>query len=232
MGQIIDGLFWFLAFLFSTSVHEAMHALVALRGGDRTAYRGGQVSISPIPHIRREPIGMLLVPLITAFTRGWAIGWASAPFDPAWAERYPRRAALMSAAGPLGNFLIALVAWIGLRVGLGVGYFEAPDSPVPSHLVVHASGDLRGLGGFVAQGLSVLLTLNVFLGVFNLLPLPPLDGASAVLGLLPADLAQRASVAMRNTAFSLLGFLVAWQVFPMITPGLFRAIARSLYPIE
>jgi len=175
---------------------------------------------------------MLLVPLITAFTRGWAIGWASAPFDPAWAERYPRRAALMSAAGPLGNFLIALVAWIGLRVGLGVGYFEAPDSPVPSHLVVHASGDLRGLGGFVAQGLSVLLTLNVFLGVFNLLPLPPLDGASAVLGLLPADLAQRASVAMRNTAFSLLGFLVAWQVFPMITPGLFRAIARSLYPIE
>jgi Zn-dependent protease len=230
--RIIDGLFWFLAFLFSTSVHEAMHALLALRGGDRTAYLGGQVSISPIPHIRREPVGMLLVPLFTAFTRGWAVGWASAPFDPAWAERYPRRAALMSAAGPLGNFAIALVAWIGLRVGLGVGYFEKPDFLAYSHLVVPASGELRGLAGFVAQGLSVLVTLNVFLGVFNLLPLPPLDGASAVLGLLPADLAQRASVAMRNTGFSLLGFLVAWQVFPMITPGLFRAIRRSLYPIE
>jgi Zn-dependent protease len=230
MERIVDGLFWFLAFLFSTTVHEAAHALLALRGGDATAYRGGQVSLSPIPHIRREPIGMLIVPLITAFTRGWAIGWASAPFDPAWAERYPRRAALMSAAGPLGNFAIALLAWIGLRVGLGVGYFQAPDWPVPSHLVVVASNG--GLGAFLAQGLSVLVTLNVFLGVFNLLPLPPLDGASAVLGLLPAELAARAAAAMRNTAFSLLGFVVAWQLFPMITPTLFRVIARSLYPLE
>jgi Zn-dependent protease len=232
MERIIDGLFWFLAFLFSTSVHEAMHAFVALRGGDRTAYRGGQVSISPIPHIRREPIGMLVVPLLTAFTRGWAIGWASAPFDPAWAERHPRRAALMSAAGPVGNFAIALLAWIALRVGLGVGYFEAPEMPVPSHLVVNASGSATGLAAFVAQGLSVLVTLNVFLGVFNLLPLPPLDGASAVLGLLPGDLGRRGTAAMRNTAFSLLGFFVAWQLFPKITPGLFRAIARSLYPLE
>jgi Zn-dependent protease len=232
MEQVKDGLFWFLAFLFSTTVHEAMHAFIALRGGDSTAYRGGQVSLSPIPHIRREPIGMLLVPLITAFTQGWAIGWASAPFDPAWAERYPRRAALMSAAGPLGNFSIALVAWVGLRVGLGVGYFEAPDMIVYSHLVVPASGDLHGLGAFLSEGLSVLVILNVFLGVFNLLPLPPLDGASAVLGLLPTDLAERAAVVMRNSGFSLLGLIVAWQVFPLITPGLFRAVARSLSLIE
>src|SRR5437763_130762 len=97
---IIDGGFWFLAFLFSTSVHEAAHAYVALRGGDRTAYLGGQVSLSPLPHIRREPIGMLLVPLLTAFTNGWAMGWASAPYDPRWADRHPRRAAWMAAAGP------------------------------------------------------------------------------------------------------------------------------------
>ena len=76
-------------------VHEAMHALVAWKGGDPTAYHGGQVSLSPIPHIRREPIGMLVVPLLTAFTQGWAMGWASAPYDPVWAERHPKRAALM-----------------------------------------------------------------------------------------------------------------------------------------
>jgi hypothetical protein len=120
-STIIDGLFWFLAFLFSTTVHEAAHAYAALRGGDKTAYEGGQVSLSPIPHIRREPIGMLVVPLLTAFTQGWAIGWASAPFDARWAERYPRRAALMAAAGPAGNFSIAIVAWIALRIGLGAG---------------------------------------------------------------------------------------------------------------
>jgi Zn-dependent protease len=96
---IATGVIWVVAFLFSTTVHEAMHALVAWKGGDPTAYHGGQVSLSPIPHIKREPIGMLVVPLITTFTMGWTMGWASAPYDPVWAERHPRRAALMAAAG-------------------------------------------------------------------------------------------------------------------------------------
>src|SRR2546426_581765 len=97
---LVNGLLWFIAFLFSTTVHEAMHAFVAYRGGDPTAYLGGQVSLSPLPHIRREPIGMLVVPLLTAFTNGWALGWASTPYDPLWAARHPRRAASMAAAGP------------------------------------------------------------------------------------------------------------------------------------
>src|SRR6478672_8150136 len=99
---LLPGLMWFAAFLFSTTVHEAGHALVALWGGDRTAYLGGQVTLSPLPHIRREPIGMLVVPLLTSLLNGWAMGWASAPYDPRWEERYPRRAAWMAAAGPGG----------------------------------------------------------------------------------------------------------------------------------
>ncbi len=106
------GVLWFVVFLFSTTVHEAMHALVAWKGGDPTAYHGGQVSLSPVPHIQREPIGMLVVPLLTSVTQGWAMGWASAPYDPFWAERHPRRAALMAAAGPAGNFMIAFVAFV------------------------------------------------------------------------------------------------------------------------
>lgn len=230
MDRIFEGLLWFLAFLFSTTVHEAMHALVAWRGGDPTAYRGGQVSLSPIPHIRREPIGMLLVPLVTAFTNGWAIGWASAPIDTGWAERFPRRAALVSAAGPAGNFLIALVAWVAIRIGLGAGYFEGPASVVYSHLAVAASGDNHGLAALLARALSVLLTLNVFLGVFNLLPLPPLDGSTAVLGLLPRDLAERAAPLMRSPGLSLLGFIVAWQLFPQISGPLLMLVTESLYP--
>src|SRR5437870_9906314 len=112
---LIQGLLWFAAFLFSTTVHEAAHALAALRGGDPTAYLGGQVSLSPLPHIRREPIGMLVVPILTAFTNGWALGWASTPYDPYWAARHPRRGAAMAAAGPAGNLLIALLALLGLR---------------------------------------------------------------------------------------------------------------------
>src|SRR5580765_1230733 len=63
--------FWLPAFLFSTTVHEAAHAWVAWRLGDPTAHLAGQVSLSPWPHVRRSPIGMLIIPLITSLTRGW-----------------------------------------------------------------------------------------------------------------------------------------------------------------
>src|SRR6187397_3661276 len=120
--HVTTALIWFAVFLFSTTVHEAMHALAALRGGDPTAYHGGQVSLSPSPHIRREPIGMLVVPLLTALTQGWAIGWASTPYDTRWAVRYPKRAALMSAAGPAGNLAIAFVAFVLIKAGLAAGW--------------------------------------------------------------------------------------------------------------
>jgi Zn-dependent protease len=226
---ISDGLFWFLAFLFSTTVHEAAHAYAAMRMGDKTAYHEGQVTISPLPHIRREPIGMVLVPLLTAFTRGWAMGWASAPFDPEWADRYPRRAALMAAAGPAGNFLIAIVAWGALRLGLSLDYFTTPHEISFTHLVDYASGGPKGLSAFLAQGLSVLVMLNVLLGTFNLIPLPPLDGASAVSLLLPDSIAERYRSVVLNPQFSLLGLLVAWQVFPPLARPIFLAVVRTLY---
>src|SRR4029079_2241495 len=137
--KAIDGLFWLLAFLFSTTLHEAAHAYAALRGGDPTAYRVGQVSIPPVPHIGREPVGMLVVPLITAFTQGWAMGWASAPIDPVWAERHPQRAALMAAAGPAGNFIIAGIAFVLIKLGLMAGIFVAPASANFSRVVVSAA---------------------------------------------------------------------------------------------
>ena len=136
----------------------------AWRLGDPTAYNGGQVTLSPIPHIRREPIGMLVLPLLTSLTQGWAIGWASAPYDPYWAQRYPRRAAIMAAAGPAGNMLIAITALVLLRVGLAIGLFLAPDRISFETLVASASGE----PSFLSILLSVLLIQNVFLGVFNL----------------------------------------------------------------
>src|ERR671915_2128630 len=123
MGDIdfLTAFVWFASFLFSTTVHEAMHAFVAWRLGDPTAYHGGQVSLSPAPHVAREPIGMLVLPLITSFTQGWAIGWASAPYDPHWAARYPRRAAIMAAAGAARQLLDALppffLKWKGVAGG-------------------------------------------------------------------------------------------------------------------
>jgi Zn-dependent protease len=229
-SAVSEGLLWFLAFLFSTTLHEAAHAWAALRGGDPTAYHGGQVSVSPIPHIRREPIGMVVVPLLTTLTQGWALGWASTPIDARWAERHPRRAALMSAAGPAANFLLALLAWTALRIGLALDYFEAPDTFYYAHLVVQVTGGPKSVAALLAQALSVMLMLNVLLGTFNLLPLPPLDGASAISLLLPDDLAGRFRAATRSPMFSMVGLLVAWQVFPAISGPLFRLVIRTLHP--
>ena len=99
-----------MAFLFSTTCHEAAHALVAKLGGDETAAQGGQVSLNPIPHIMREPFGMVLIPLLSYFINHSMIGWASAPFDPLWERRHPRRAGWMALAGPAANFSLMLLA--------------------------------------------------------------------------------------------------------------------------
>lgn len=228
VAVVLTGLLWFAAFLFSTTVHEALHAMAAYRGGDTTAYAGGQVSLSPLPHIRREPVGMLLVPLFTAFTLGWAVGWASTPYDPGWAARHPRRAAAMAAAGPVGNLLIALVAFGALRLGLASGVFVAPDRVNFHHLVDAAGGSalLTGLG----ELLTVLLVLNILLFVFNMLPVPPLDGASAITGVLPERLSAFVRAVNANPAVSMLGLLLAWQVFPQVARPLFAAVLRLVHP--
>ena len=225
--KLVTGFLWFVAFLFSTTVHEAMHALVALRGGDPTAYHGGQVTLSPIQHVRREPIGMLVVPLLTALTQGWAIGWASTPYDPHWAARYPKRAALMAAAGPAGNLSIAFVAFVLIKIGLATGWFVPPDSVNLEQLVSSPSGDGRTFAGTL---LSIFLTLNVLLCVFNLIPLPPLDG-SAVIGIfLPPAAELKFQELSHNPMFQIVGLLLAWRVFPEIVGPLFALVLAAVYP--
>lgn len=227
---LIQGLLWFAVFLFSTTVHEASHALAALRGGDPTAYLGGQVSLSPLPHIRREPIGMLVVPLLTTFTNGWAVGWASTPYDPVWASTYPRRAATMAAAGPASNLLLAILAFAAIRGGLLAGLFESPDHVTFSHLVDAANG----AGWLVVLGAlaSVLLVENMLLFVFNMLPFPPLDGASAIGGVLPERVALRLRAFTSSPAFSILGILIAWQVFPHVVGPIFSALLTLVHPAD
>src|SRR3989442_3755228 len=112
------GFIWYAVFLFSTTCHEAAHALAAKLGGDPTAFHGGQVTLNPIPHIRREPVGTVVSPILSYLFGGWMICWASAPYDPAWQQRYPRRAACMALASPAANFLLVLAAAAAIRIGI------------------------------------------------------------------------------------------------------------------
>src|ERR1700677_2780497 len=121
------GAIWYIVFLFSTTCHEAAHALVAKMGGDLTAAEGGQATLNPIPHIVRSAFGMVVVPIMSCALGGCMIGWASAPFDPNWQRRYPRRSARMALAGPAANFTLMLLSGIAIRVGVAAGYFRAPE---------------------------------------------------------------------------------------------------------
>jgi len=221
------GFLEYVVFLLSTTCHEAAHSLVALWGGDKTAHAGGQVSLNPLPHIRREPFGMVVMPLIGIISGTVLIGWASAPYDPVWSQKYPRRAALMSLAGPGANFSLALLSAILMRVGLATGYF-APAPAVFSQIVSPATEG--GIGEGVATVLSVLFSLNILLGIFNLIPIPPLDGYG-VLGLFTTEAGalklQQFQVKLRT--FAIIGLVVAWQAIDRFYPPLFAAGARLVY---
>jgi Zn-dependent protease len=222
------GFIWYVVFLFSTTCHEAAHAFAAKLGGDLTAFHGGQVSLDPIPHIRREPFGMVVFPILSYVMGGWMMGWASAPYDPLWAQRHPRRAAWMSLAGPGANFTLTILAALSIRAGMLMGVFESPDSAGFTHIVV---ANTPGVASGAATLLSVMFSLNQLLGVFNLLPIPPLDGFGAVGLLLSEEAAGKfQSFGQQLRGFSMIGLLIAWKVFDPVFSPIFTLSLRALYP--
>jgi len=227
LSDAATGLVWYVVFLFSTTLHEAAHAWAARRGGDPTAYLAGQVSLDPRPHIRREPFGMLVLPLFSALTSGWPIGFASSPYDPLWAAAHPRRAAWMSLAGPAANLLLVLLASAAIWAGIAAGWFAVPERVSGLSVVAAPHGGLAGGAALFASG---CFTLNLILCLFNLLPLPPLDGAGAVGLLLPAAAAQRFSALLRRPVLALAGIVAAWTLFGPLFQRVFRLAIALLYP--
>jgi Zn-dependent protease len=221
------GLIEYVVFLFSTCCHEASHALTARLGGDTTASEGGQVSLNPLPHIRREPFGMVVMPLIGILTQTGLIGWASAPYDPTWSRRHPKRAAWMSLAGPAANFALAVIAAILMRIGLAAGIFVPIE---PSYAAIVGAATPAGVAEGIAVVLSVCFSLNLLLGCFNLLPFPPLDGYG-VLGLFTTESGAiwLQDFRLRIRSFSIIGLLIGWRLIDSIYSPVFVAGLRILY---
>lgn len=227
MNELVLGAIWYTVLLGSLTVHEAAHALAAKRGGDFTAYLGGQVSLDPRPHMRREPMGTVMVPLLSFAMSHWMIGWASTPYDPRWAERYPRRAAWMSLAGPAANLALVVLAGVLIRAGMLVGVLRPPEMIHFTQVVAPVSG---GSGDVLAVLLSILFTLNLLLFIFNLIPLPPLDGSGAI-ALIAGDAAARRILhTLRNPRFALIGLIAAWMVIGRLFGPIHLLAVRCLYP--
>lgn len=208
------GFISYIVFLFSTTCHEAAHAFVANRGGDSTAALGGQVSLNPVPHIRRSLFGMVVVPIGSFLLWGGMIGWASAPYDPLWERRHPRRAAWMALAGPAANYTLMILAALAIRALRP--HFSLLFNPT------------TGAPTFLAVTLSVIFSLNLLLGTFNLLPVPPLDGSTGIMALMSEDRAQKYLDWIRGNNYALAGLLVGLAVFWRIYPFV-ESLARRIF---
>jgi Zn-dependent protease len=199
---------WFVVFLLSVTCHEAAHALAAKWGGDLTAYHAGQVTLNPAPHVQREPWGMVVMPLLSLFmSRGsMLMGWGSAPYDPYWEQRYPRRAAWMALAGPAANVALAIISGILIRVGMSTGLFVEGSGSIVSLIGSNAGGLWDGAARF----LGLMFCENILLACFNMLPVPPLDGNSAITLILPQRLAEQFRDFSRQGFLAMFGIWIAW----------------------
>src|SRR5688572_5115639 len=182
-----------LVLIISLSVHEAAHAWSASQLGDDTAKRLGRVTLNPVVHV--DPIGTLLLPLIAMLSGAPLIGWAKPTPVNTRNLRHPRRdQILVTAAGPASNLIIAVVA----AAAMGAG----------------AMSGGRWLDLLVYEA----LTLNVLLAVFNMLPIPPLDGGQILMALLPRSVAAQMGFLYQYGFLILMGLLVAGVLGYLIAP--------------
>ncbi|MBI2019398.1 site-2 protease family protein [Candidatus Daviesbacteria bacterium] len=156
--------------LFSVIVHEVMHGFVALKFGDRTAEKAGRLTLNPIPHI--DLFGTILIPALLIFTGSPILfGWAKpVPVNPLNFSNLRRGELFVSAAGILANFGLALVAAVIFQI------LNTLPQQFPS---------------YIGNVLTFAVLINVVLGIFNLLPIPPLDGSKILMSQLPYNLARQ-----------------------------------------
>jgi Zn-dependent protease len=181
----------FIVLLFSLTIHETAHAFTADRLGDPTARLLGRISLNPLVHA--DPVGTILFPLIALLTGVPLIGWAKpVPVNVRQLRHARRDYVLVAAAGPASNLVLALLAGLALRL--------IPVSPV-------TLGEMN-VSVPIATTLSRALQVNVLLAVFNMIPIPPLDGGNVLSGLLPRSIASRFDSVLRPYGFVLLYALV------------------------
>jgi len=228
--QLGLGLLWYAVFVVSTTFHEAAHGLAALRLGDPTARDAGLVTLDPLPHIQRSPFGMLVVPLLSfiiSLPNGWMIGWASTPYDPGWAYHNRRSAAFMALAGPAANLALIVIAALLIRVGMLLGIFAQPEEITWTRATIAPSS---GFASGAAIAVSILFSLNLILLVFNLLPVPPLDGSEILTLFLNEGTAQRYRDLMAQPAAQMIGLVVAWRLMDFVLNPAYTAVLNLLYP--
>ncbi len=206
---------WILPVLFAVALHEAAHAWMADKKGDSTARMLGRLTFNPIKHI--DPVGTILVPVLMVVLTGFAFGWAKpVPVD-ARNLRNPKKDMMwVAAAGPVSNFLQALF-W-ALFLNISVMFFDGRSSISLFFLLMPIAG----------------ITINVILGVLNLLPIPPLDGGRIMSGLLSPRAAMQFSKIEPYGFFIIIALMLtgilSYIIFPVI--AVFLKVLSSISGLD
>lgn len=190
----IEIIFIIAVVVMSAVIHEFSHGYAAYLLGDPTAKHQGRLTLNPIPHI--DPIGSIIVPLVLAFLGGIILAWARpVPFNPYNLSNQKWGPATVAAAGPLSNILIAVIFGMLIRFA----GFAIPVSLV--HVIL------------------IIVFINIILAIFNLVPLPPLDGSKILFSILPYRLMHIQDVLERYGIFLVLLFVIFfWQfIFPLVS---------------
>lgn len=225
MEIVYYGILWYVVFLVSLVIHEFAHAFVSMKLGDPTAYHNGQVTFNPIPHIKQEVFGTTIIPIVSYVFGGWMFGWGSAPYDYYWAYNHPKKAAKMAMAGPLSNLFLVVLSMIVIRIGMATGIFDVPDSITFTHVVGSSNEALTSLSILI----SILFSLNLILFIFNLIPVPPLDGSGVLPLFLSEDRARRYMDFTHHSNFRFFGIFIAWMLFDKIYPPIYFLILKLLF---
>jgi Zn-dependent protease len=233
-NSLIIGIFEFVILIFSLSCHECAHAWMASRLGDQTARLQGRVTLNPMYHI--DPIGTLLFPAIAIFgpalgmgmLRGMLVGWAKpTPVISRNFQKIRRDENLVTLAGPASNLLIALVSFLALVVSAQL----IPDGR--KIVLLSFISAVQPLEDFTPQPLILLFALaiviNVSLFVFNLIPIPPLDGSHLLRNILPYNAVQAYDRIPIWISYLLMIFLGGYIIQAFLVPAI-RVVIWALAP--
>ncbi len=208
MSDPIILIFQLIVLIFSVMIHEISHGFMAYRLGDRTAKESGRLTLNPIKHI--DPFGSVLLPLFLFIVKSPVLfGWAKpVPFNPFNLKNPKKDSGLIAMAGPASNFLIAAVFSVILKlVGLTNFYFA------PAFIIF----------------LNIIILVNVVLAVFNLVPIPPLDGSKVLFAVLPKG-AEKFQIILEQYGFFVLLFFIffGFQLIIPIILTIYRLLGGSL----
>lgn len=214
--NIINGIISLFVVLFAITIHEASHGWAALKKGDPTAFHMGRITLNPIRHI--DPVGTILLPLILIVMGAPPFGWAKpVPVNPLNLKDPRKDNVIISLAGPLSNISVAAVAFIILKLLMNLD---------PS--LVYGRAGFSSLLSPIIQILYLTIVINIILAIFNMIPIPPLDGSGVVMGLISEESAQKYEQ-IRPYGFFILIVLIMTGFIGRILGGVLRIVDSFIF---